>query len=117
MLPVLGREVIERQQAIPVLRELLHGFRILCLVRCDECFERCQGIGTSGGHEDVLHGRLRSGLLRRWQRIQHITQLMEPASLGTGGRKHLFQRSPETHGAIANRQQRASLQPACLQTQ
>lgn len=43
MLPMLGREIVKRQQAVPILLDLLHSFRVLGLVGFHKCCQSAQG--------------------------------------------------------------------------
>lgn len=69
MLPVLGREVVKRQQAVTVLDQFFHRLRVLGLVRLHKLSEGYVSVGSRGRHTDRLQARLGFGLLRSRQRI------------------------------------------------
>jgi hypothetical protein len=115
MLPVLGGEVVKGQQAVPILLQRFCRLRIFRRIDRHETIERGVCLGARGGHPDRLHVGLCACLLRLRQRIEHVAHLVKPAALATRDGKHLFQCRPEAHRAVADGQQRTSLQATRFQ--
>jgi hypothetical protein len=117
MLPVLGREFVKREQGLAVLLQRLGRLRISGRIDRHETIERGVRVGAGRRHPDRLHGGLRACLLRLGQRIHDVSHFMKPAALATRGRKHLFQRRPEAHCAVADREPWARRQTALFQVE
>src|SRR5215471_10528425 len=114
MVPVLGREVEEREQSFPVLRQA--GSRLLVL-----------GAVFIGGHVDR---RLRSRAGRRainlpkvcfhvdldleGDLVEHIGGLVNPTPLMPGAGKDLLDGLPEAERTVADREVGRDLEPTPL---
>jgi len=104
MFPVLGREVVKRQQVGAVLGQALHRPVILRAVGFGEEIEGSVGGSLGFGHPYVFQVRLGFRLHRFRHGVQNIRRLVDPAALNAGLAVNLMQRRPEPHGPIPNRQ-------------
>jgi hypothetical protein len=77
MLPVLGREVVECEQFVSVLREFLDGLWILCRVSVDELVGRDDRIGSCRGIPDFSKRRLGLAVLRLGHDVEDVADLVE----------------------------------------
>ena len=81
---MLGREVVEAQQAFTVLDQTLCGLVVFCAVGCDEEVEGGFGVGPSLGHPDVVQMALGFGLQGFGHLVEHVGGLVDPATLHPG---------------------------------
>lgn len=58
MLPTLGREVVEREQRVTILRRFLNGLRIFGPIRVDELVERDDRVRARRGVPDLSSAAL-----------------------------------------------------------
>ena len=87
MHPVLGREVVEREQCFPVFGKALGGLRIFRLVGQQEGVESVLRLAAGLGHPDRLQAAFGFALHRTRQIVQHIGHLMDPVALLAGFRE------------------------------
>ena len=105
---MLGWEVVESQQFIPILDQAFGRLRIFRLEGFDEQIERSMGILAGLGLPDVVKHLLSLGLGALGEVIEHIARFMHPAALLARGWKNLFQCRPEPHGPVTGGQLRSS---------
>ncbi len=103
-LPVLRREIVKDQQLLTILLQTPRRLRVLRLIGPDEQVKSPLGLLLVMGLPDLMQRLLGLGLCRCWQTVQHIHGLVHPAALLASIPIDLFQRGPEAHGAVANRQ-------------
>ena len=113
--PVLGWEVVEGQELLPVLSKTLGRLRILRLIDFDEEAESLLGLSLRRSQVDLVQMLLGLRLLRLRQFVQHVGRLMHPASLLAYLAVDLAQRLPEAQRAVAAGQLRRDLQAPLLQ--
>ncbi len=65
VLPVLGRDIVEGEQAITVLDQAVCRFIVLGAISLDEEAKRRLGIGPGLGHPDILNMALGLALRKR----------------------------------------------------
>lgn len=114
VLPMLGREVVEREERLAVLGQA--GGRLIVLdgVALDESVERGLGVGPGVGHPDVLQGPLPSRLLAPGQFVEHVRGLVHPAALAARLGPDLLDGLPEAERAIRDRELRPDREPLPL---
>ncbi len=112
---MLGREIVEGQQGLPVLLQTSHRLRVLGLVRLDKMVEGLVGRGPVLGHPDLLQGLLCPGLNGLRQVVQHVRHLVHPAALMTGPGIHFIPCRPEAKSAVSHRQLRRPFEATLLQ--
>jgi len=95
MFPVLGWEVMERQQIGAVFVEAFHCAVIFHAVSFNEEIEGSVGFGLGFCHPDVFQMRLGFGLHRLGHRVQYVCRLVHPAALHPGLAINFMQGSPE----------------------
>src|SRR5438128_11205220 len=100
VLPMLSREVIERQQRLPVLRQAIYRLVVLDGVSLDKGVESGVGVLLRLGHPDVLQSALSLRLLALWQPIEHVRRLVHPAALTASLGPHLLDGLPEAESAV-----------------
>lgn len=93
--PVLGGEVVERQQIIDVVGDLLHRLGELRAVGLLEHRDGLERVLLVFRVADLLQGLLRSGLGGLRQAVEHVCNLVNPAPLVPGLGEHLGQVLPE----------------------
>jgi len=79
--PVFGREVVEGQQRVAILRQALSRLGVLALVGGHEQVERLLGIGLRRSHPDLMQLLLGLRLQSLRQLVEHVGRLMNPAAL------------------------------------
>src|SRR5580704_5882 len=89
MLPVLGGEIVERQQRVAILGQAIGRFVVFDPVGFDKGFQCRNGILLGLGHPDLLHRALGLGVQALWQLVQDVRGLVDPAALLAGCRPHL----------------------------
>ncbi len=104
MAPVLGGEVVERQELGPILLQALGGLGPLDAVGGDEPVEGLHGIFSLRTHPDLVQHRLGRRLLAFGQLVQHVDRLVHPAALLAGGGERLGHRQPEAQAPVAGGQ-------------
>ena len=104
MLPVLGGEVVERQQDVAVPGQAGRGLVVLRPVGFQEEVEGALGILPGFGHPDVLQAPLGFLLQTLGQLVQDVARLVNPAALLAGAWVDLAERLPEAERAVAERQ-------------
>ena len=77
MTPVLGGEVVERGQLLPVLVELRDGFGVLRVELAAERLERPFRVGACGRFDDLVQECLGAWLQPLGQRVQCVRGLMD----------------------------------------
>ena len=83
LLPVFGREVIERQQHLAVFDLLGNGLLVFHAVDFNEETEGGIRCGLRFSLPNIMKMTLGFGLHRLWHRVQHVAGLVEPAPLLT----------------------------------
>jgi hypothetical protein len=76
--PVLGGEVVERQQLVDLAGDLLDGLGELRPVRLLERGDRLLGVRTVLGVVDLLQSLLRAGLRGLRQRVRDVPCFVKP---------------------------------------
>jgi len=104
--PVLGREVVDRQQLLDVVGDLRDRLRELRPVGGLERLHGVEGVPAVLGVPNLREGLLRPGMRRLRQRAKYVSDLVEPAALLAGRGEHLAQRAPEPECAVADREHR-----------
>jgi hypothetical protein len=87
--PVLGGEVVDREQLLDVIGDLGDGLGELGPVGGLEGLHGGAGVVLVLGVPDLGQRLLRPGMGGLGQRTEHIRDLVEPAALLSGLRKHL----------------------------
>jgi hypothetical protein len=95
MLPVLGRTLVEGQQALSVLLQRLGRLRISGRIERHEAIERGVRVGAGRHHPDRLHVGFCARLRNLGISFMTFPMFMESTALATRGRKHLFRRCPQ----------------------
>lgn len=103
-LPMLGREVVEGQQLVPVLFQAFGGLGVFRLVSLDEEVEPLHRIGAGFGLPDVMEHLPGLGLRQLGQVIQDVARLVDPAPLLPRRGEDLLQCGPEAHCPVTDRQ-------------
>src|SRR6266536_3405072 len=106
--PVLGGEVVEREQLVEIVGDLGDGLAELVAVGQLERGHGAAGVLAVLGVPDFGEGLLRPGVGGLGQRGEHVADLVEPAALLPGGGEHLPQRRPEPQRAVAGGQDRGA---------
>ena len=117
MNPVLGREVVERQQLLDVVADLGDRLGKLRTIGRLELLDRVAGVGLVLGVPDLCERLLRPRVRRLRQRGKNIRYLVEPATLLAGLREHLAQRAPESERPVPGGQHRGAHAAAAAITQ
>jgi len=105
--PVLGREVVERQQLLLVAGDLGDGFRVLGLVSSVEVPDGLLGVRAVFGVADLGEGLAGRGLGRFRQAVENVDYFVLPAAALAGLGEHLAQRRPEPQRPVADREHRS----------
>lgn len=84
VLPMLGREIVERQQRLAILGQAISGFIVFGLVLGKKAIEGFLGLVAAFGHPCFLEIRLRFGLNRFRHFVEHIHGFVDPAPLLPG---------------------------------
>jgi hypothetical protein len=92
MLPVLGGEVVEREQRLTILGQAFDGLVVFDAPGFDEGVERGERIFLGLGHPDFLERPLGFRVLALRQLVQDIGGLVDPAALAAGVRPYLLDR-------------------------
>lgn len=101
---MLGREVVERQQFLPVFGDLRDGLGPLRTVGLRDRLDRLLGVRAVLGVVDLLHRLHRARLRGLRQGVRNIPGLVDPAPLMPGSGKDLGKRLPQAHRAVADDQ-------------
>src|SRR3954466_6990290 len=114
MVPVLGREVEEGKQSVPVLRQADHRLVVFAAVFVGEHVDR--GLGCRAGRRAVNLTKvgLHVDLDREGNLVQHVGGLVNPTPLVPGDWKDLLNRLPEAERSIADREIGRDLKPTLL---
>lgn len=115
--PVLGGEVVEGQEHLPILRQALDCLGVFRLVGLHEQVERLVGVLLRVGHPDGVQLRLGFRLKPLGQLVQHVGRLMDAAALLPRVGPHLPHRLPEAQGPVADHQLRIDGKPSGLHLQ
>ena len=105
---MLGWEVVEGEQRLPISGELGHGLRPLGEVPG----ERVQGdfrVVLVLRVPDLPEGTARGGLHRGGKGIQRVGHLVHPVPLMAGLREHVADRRPEPQRAVPDGEHRAPM--------
>lgn len=100
---VLGREVIEGQQGVAILRQRRGGLGVLGLVAGEEVLEGTPCFRPTGRHPDRLQVALGLAQKALGQRRKYIAHRAEPALMHRV-RVDMLQRGPESQGAVTDGQ-------------
>src|SRR6478672_8295219 len=100
--PVLGREVVERQQYVQVVADLRGGFGPFGAELDRERLRRHRGVGLVLSLIDLRQSTLRGRVDRLRQRGEDVADLVPPAPLLGGGGEHVTDRLPEPERTITN---------------
>src|SRR5712672_1680810 len=117
MFPVLGREVVESKQRVPILAQAVGRLLVFGRVALDEGVERQLGGGLGFGHPDLLQRTFGLRLLALRQLGDHVRGLVHPAALLARFRPDLTGRLPEPERAIGDGEPRRHVEPAALQVE
>src|SRR3954452_11487543 len=100
MFPVLGREVVERKQRVPILTQAVGRLLVFGRVALDEGVERQLGCGLGFGHPDLLQRAFGFRLLALRQLAEYVGGLVYPAALLARFRPDLASGLPEPERAV-----------------
>ena len=117
VLPVFGREVIERQQLVAILCQAFGRLGVFRLIVFQEGVEGLGCVVPRVGHPDLMDHLLGRRLFVLGQFVQHVGRLVHPATLGFCRRIDFGNRIPETQGTVADRQLRRNRQAATFHIQ
>src|SRR5712675_211642 len=117
MFPVLGREVVESKQRVPILAQAIGRLLVFQRVALDEGVERQLGSGLGFGHPDLLQRTFGLRLLALRQLGDHVRGLVHPAALLARFRPDLTGGLPEPERAIGYGEPRRHVEPAPLQVE
>src|SRR5665213_3993451 len=98
--PMLGREVVERQQRFTVSDQTLGRLRIFGAVGLQEGVEGAMRRSARLGHPDCLDRTLGFALYRTRQVVQDVHRLMHPTALMPRFGEDLVERRPESQGTV-----------------
>ena len=101
---MLGREVVEGEQRLPVRGELRHGLWPLGEVAGEGVQGRLR-VGAILRVPDLPQGPLGRGLHRGGQGVQDVGHLVHPVPLPPGLREHVADGPPEPQRPVPDRQQ------------
>jgi len=114
---MLGGEVVERQQSVPVFVEALGRFGVLGLVGLEEQVKRLVRLFSGIGHPDLMNHVFGVRLDTLGQLVQHVGHLVHPTALFPGLGKDLRQCLPETKHPVASGELGIDHQPTCFHIQ
>ena len=103
---MLGGVVVEREQHVDVIGDLRGGLGPLDAVLGRERLRRPLGMVPVLGLPDLGQCLLRAGLRGLRQRVEHVSDLVEPAALLLGLGEHLTHGLPEPQRTVAHGQDR-----------
>src|SRR3979411_21512 len=114
MVPMLGGEVEEGKQSVPVLRQAVDRLVVLAAVFVGEHVDR--SLSCRAGRRAVKLTKicLHVDLDREGDFVQHVGGLVNPTPLVPGARKDLLDRLPEAERTITDREVRRDLEPTLL---
>src|SRR5262245_44016834 len=112
--PVLGWEVVERQERVSILAQAVGRLLVFWRVALDEGVERQLGGGLGFGHPDLLQRAFGLRLLALRQLGEHVRGLVHPAALLARFRPDLTGGLPEPERTIGDGEPRRRVQPAPL---
>lgn len=115
--PVLGWEVVERQQDFSVLGETLAGSGVLGLVFLNEFIECFFRLLLRSRLADLMQICLRFRLHALGHLVEDVGRLMNPTPLLSGLRVDFTKRGPEAHRSVTNCQLWSNNQPSVLKIQ
>jgi hypothetical protein len=111
---VLGGEVVERGQRLPVVIELRNRLRVLRAELLTEALERSLGVGAGWRLDDLVQHPLRPRLQPLRQAVKDVRCLVHPAALLPSLGEHVAQRRPGPERAVTDDELR-TVQPAALE--
>src|SRR5438132_1032166 len=115
MLPVLGGEVVERQQCVAILDQAVDRLVVLDAPAFDEGVERREGILLGLGHPDLLQRPLGFRLRALRQLVEDVGSLVDPTTLAARLRPQFFDRLPKAERAVGDRELGCHRKPTPLQ--
>src|SRR3954451_24634149 len=114
MVPVLGREVEEREQGFPVFRQTGNRLIVLGAVFVGGHVDRGLGCPTGRRAVNLTKVCLHVALHRQRDLVQYVGGLVNPAPLMPSARKDLLDPLPEAERTVADREVRRDLEPPLL---
>src|SRR5258707_2928911 len=114
MVPVLGREIEEREQSFSIPGQTGDRLVVLVAVFVGEHVDRRLGGRAGRRAVNLTKVCLHVDLDREGDLVQHVGGLMNPTALVPGARKDLLDRLPEAERAVADREVRRDLEPTLL---
>src|SRR5216683_7745680 len=111
MFPVLGREVVEGKQRVPILAQAVGRLFVFQHVALDEGVERQFGSNLGFGHPYLLQRAFGFRLLALRQLGEHVGGLVHPAALLARFRPDLTGGLPEPECAIGDNEPRGTSSP------
>ena len=115
VLPMLGLEVVERQQHVAILGQLLDRPLVFDAVGFNEQIEGRIGLLLRLGHPDILQRCLGLFMQGLWHRAGDVGHLVDPAALFFRRRVHVPQCGQKTHGPVPTGQIGRNRQPSFFQ--
>lgn len=114
MIPVLGGEVEERQERVPVLGQAFGGGAVFDAVLFDEDIDGDLGRRPARGAPDLADVFLHRRLDGFGHLAEEVGGLVEPAPLVSRAGEHFVERLPEAKRAVADRDLGGDGEPAGL---
>src|SRR6056297_251576 len=114
MAPVLGREVVERQQHFSVLLQALTSLRVLGFVLLHEFIECLLCVGLRRRLPDFVEVALGFRLNTPGHVVENVRRLVNPAALLACLGEYLAKRRPESQCTVANSNLRSRCQASLL---
>ncbi|SIT05256.1 hypothetical protein SAMN05421759_11270 [Roseivivax lentus] len=102
MVPMLGREIIERRQSLAVLGQAGCRLLIFFAVFLDEDIQRGLGGGTGLSLPDLAQVGFDCGLEGLGDLVQHVRSLVNPAALVPVAGEYLVECLPEPERTVAD---------------
>ncbi len=113
MPPVLGGEVVERGQLLPVLVELGERLGVLRAELLPEGLQLALGVPARWRFDDLVQQLLGPRLQALGQAVEHVGGLVNPTPLLACFGEHVAQRRPRSERAVAD-DELGAVQPAAL---
>ena len=114
---MLGREVVEGQQHVVILLQALCRLRVFGLVESNKIIEVTLGLTLFRSHPNLMQFVFRLCLQALWKFIEHVSRLVNPATLPTGVGIYLAECFPKPKPAVSYSQLRTLIKTTSLKVQ
>ena len=114
MVPVLGGEVEEGEQSLPVLRQASDRLVVPGAVFVGEHVDRRRGRSAGRRAVNLAEVCLHVDLDREGDLVEHVGGFVNPTALVPGAREDLLDCLPEAERSITDREVRRDLEPTLL---